>query len=159
MNSRWIIAAAVLFLLVSMPRRAPAPIQEVTESPTPTATPTLSVSPAVPAPVSSSDKPAGASSSALAWPGEMFPETRTRILKTQDVSSWDGEKFRYAINEMYARGGYDFRSPEIKQVFLRFPWYRDRLVNGRSQDEAFMHLSSMERANLELLQNMRRPAR
>jgi YARHG domain len=131
MNSRWIIAAAVLFLLVSMPRRAPAPIQEVTESPTPTATPTLSVSPAVPA----------------------------RILKIQDLSSWDGEKFRYAINEMYARGGYDFRSPEIKQVFLRFPWYRDRLVNGRSQDEAFMHLSALERANLELLQNMRRPAR
>jgi hypothetical protein len=35
MNSRWIIGAGFLLLLLAMPQRAPAPIQEVPESPTP----------------------------------------------------------------------------------------------------------------------------
>lgn len=150
-----VFALAILFAIA---RRAPAPIQEVPESPTPSPTPapTLFISPASVAPLSSSIKPAGAANSASAWPGEAFPETRTRLLKFQDYSTWDDAKFRYAINEMYARGGYDFRSPEIKQVFLRFQWYRERLVNGRTQDEAFFHLSAVERTNLELLQNTRR---
>jgi hypothetical protein len=78
------------------------------------------------------------------------------VLKAADVALWDTEKLRYAINEMYARGGYDFRIPEIKQIFLRLPWYRERLVNGRTQDEAYAHLSALERTNLELLQGTRR---
>jgi len=134
------------FVLITAPR-LPAPIQETTESPTPT--PTVK-------PEDTVMTPNASPSSGFAWPGELFPETRSRLLKPEDLRVWDAEKLRYAINEMYARGGYDFRSPEIKQIFMRLPWYRDRLVSGRTQDEATAHLSPLERANLELLQKARR---
>ena len=61
---------------------------------------------------------ASAPSAAGAWPGEMFPETRTRRLTAADVAGWDEDKLRYAINEIYARGGYDFATPEIKDIFM-----------------------------------------
>jgi YARHG domain len=137
-------------ILVSS-HRLPAPIQEIAESPTPspTVTPT-------PAPIRSFVPETGSNSSVAGWPGETFPETRVRRLTTQDVASWPAEKVRYAINELYARGGYDFRTPEVKQIFMRLSWYRERLVNGRTQDEAYAHLSALERSNLELLQTMSR---
>jgi len=134
----------VVALLLLTAHRLPAPISE--ES-TPTPLPEQPPSPS---------ETASNSSSISAWPGEVFPETRIRVLKAADVALWDTEKLRYAINEMYARGGYDFRIPEIKQIFLRLPWYRERLVNGRTQDEAYAHLSALERTNLELLQGTRR---
>jgi hypothetical protein len=165
-------------LLLTTTLRLPAPISEVPESPTPapeqprktqellsTSKPSqASTNVPTPLPTSSATSPvrsfvtetASNSSSVSAWPGEAFPETRIRRLKAEDITSWDAKKLRYAINEMYARGGYDFRTPEIKQIFMRLSWYRERLVNGRTQDEAYAHLSTLERTNLELLQGTRR---
>ena len=93
------------------------------------------------------------------WAGELYPETRTKLLTPADISGWSAEKLRYAINEMYARGGYDFRTPEIKQIFLRMPWYSQRLVIGRTQEEAESHFSALEKANLETLQKARHAKR
>ena len=142
-----VLPVTLAFLLVTV-HRLPAPIQEVKESPTPT--------PEIPASIAPLATTSASSSSSSDWPGEIFPETRSRRLTAKDIYTWDADKLRYAINEMYARGGYDFRSAEIKQVFMRFPWYRERLVNGRTQDEAYLHLSTIERSNLELLQATRR---
>jgi hypothetical protein len=141
------IVCFALFMLGA--RRLPAPIQEMAESPTPTLTP-------IREPVSSVVPDTGANPSLPAWQGEAFPETRLRRLAAQDVASWPAEKVRYAINELYARGGYDFRTLEVKETFMRLSWYRERLVNGRTQDEAYGHLSALERSNLELLQAIRR---
>jgi hypothetical protein len=141
------IVCFALFMLGA--RRLPAPIQEIAESPTPTLTP-------IREPVSSVVPGTGANPSLPAWQGEAFPETRLRRLTAQDVASWPAEKVRYAINELYARGGYDFRTVEVKETFMRLSWYRERLVNGRTQDEAYGHLSALERSNLELLQAIRR---
>ena len=167
--------SAVVLLLTTHP--LPAPIQEVPESPTPTPvqprqtqelSSTFKPSPAnttVPNPLpTSSPTPsarsfvpeAGSNSSVTGWAGEVFPETRIRRLKAEEIATWNGEKMRYAINELYARGGYDFRTPEVKLLFMRLSWYRERLVNGRTQDEAYAHLSALERTNLELLQAARR---
>jgi serine/threonine protein kinase len=92
-------------------------------------------------------------SSAMA--GEQYPETRTRVLAWEEVVSWSDDKLRYAINEMYARGGYDFVKPEIKGLFMSLPWYRQRAVRGRTQDEAARQLPPLEYRNLELLQKAR----
>lgn len=92
-------------------------------------------------------------SSAMA--GERFPETRTRVLAWEEVISWSDAKLRYAINEMYARGGYDFVKPEVRSLFLNLPWYQQRVVRGRTQDEAARQLSAVEYRNLELLQKAR----
>lgn len=85
--------------------------------------------------------------------GEQFPEARTRLLRSEDIRGWDNDKIRFAINVMYAHGGYDFRKPETKRMFLNFPWYLQRLVPGRSQDEAAALLTPLEKTNLEFLQN------
>ena len=90
-----------------------------------------------------------------AMTGELYPETRTRLLVWEEILSWDDAKLRYAINEMYARGGYDFVKPEVRSVFLSLPWYQRRVVRGRTQDDAARHLSSLEYRNLELLQKAR----
>ena len=87
--------------------------------------------------------------------GERYPETRTRLLSWEEVVSWSDDKLRYAINEMYARGGYDFVKPEIRSQFLGLSWYQQRRVRGRTQDEAARQLSSLEYRNLELLQKAR----
>jgi len=92
-------------------------------------------------------------SSAMA--GERYPETRTRLLMWEEVVSWNDEKLRYAINEMYARGGYDFVKPEVRSQFQTLPWYRQHVVTGRTQDEAARQLSALEYRNLELLQKAR----
>jgi hypothetical protein len=147
MKRRIPIVCFVIFTLTA--QRLPAPIQEIAESPTPTLPPARE-------PVSSVVPETGTNPSLPAWPGEAFPETRLRRLTAQDVASWPAEKVRYAINELYARGGYDFRTPEVKETFMRLSWYRERLVNGRTQDEAYGHLSALERSNLELLQAIRR---
>lgn len=78
-----------------------------------------------------------------------------RALIWEEVLSWNDARLRYAINEMYARGGYDFVKPEVKSVFLNLPWYRQRVVRGRTQDEAARQLSALEYRNLELLQKAR----
>jgi len=153
----------ILFFLVAV-HRLPAPIQETAESPTPSPTPepprqTQELSSTFqPTPPNTNvpNEPPSSNSSVTGWPGEAFPETRMLRLKAEDVATWTAEKVRYAINELYARGGYDFRTPEVKEVFMRLSWYRERLVNGRTQDEAYAHLSTLERSNLELLQAIRR---
>jgi serine/threonine protein kinase len=86
---------------------------------------------------------------------EQFPETRSRFLTQDEVRSWSDTKLRYAINELYARGGYDFQNAEIKAYFSRFAWYRQRLVPGRTQPGAAAQLSRLEYTNLELLQKIR----
>jgi serine/threonine protein kinase len=86
---------------------------------------------------------------------EQFPETRSRLLTQAEVRGWSDERLRYAINELYARGGYDFKTAEIKAFFSRFAWYRQRLVPGRSQEAAAAQLSRLEYVNLELLQKIR----
>jgi serine/threonine protein kinase len=86
---------------------------------------------------------------------EQYPETRTRLLTANEARIWSDAKLRYAINELYARGGYDFLNAEIKANFSRFAWYRQRLVPGRSQQAAAAQLSRLEYANLELLQKIR----
>src|SRR5205814_2096085 len=117
---------AALFLITA--HHLPAPIQESPESPTPTpeqprkTQELLSASQPLPSntnapnpsPTSSATSSSrsfvtettSSSSSISAWPGEALPESRIRRLKAEDVAAWNGEKLRYAINEMYARGGY-----------------------------------------------------
>jgi serine/threonine protein kinase len=127
--------------------------QPLSQAPPPPATTPLASNPSetTMAPTASSF----GTSESFAMAGEQYPETRTRLLVWEEVVSWSDAKLRYAINELYARGGYDFVKPEIKSLFLSVPWYRQRVVRGRTQDEAARQLSALEYRNLELLQKAR----
>jgi hypothetical protein len=86
---------------------------------------------------------------AQAMPGERFPETRTRLLAVEDIQTWSDQKLRYAINEMYARHGADFRDSQIKKWFLRFPWYHPS--PGATYDDVEHEFTDIEKRNEDLL--------
>jgi serine/threonine protein kinase len=91
------------------------------------------------------------------WEGERFPQTRTEILTPTDVShlGWTNADIRYAINEIYARNGYDFKLKEWKAIFDAFSWYRARVVQGRTQAGAENAAPALEKANLAVLTKLR----
>jgi hypothetical protein len=87
--------------------------------------------------------------------GERFPETRTRQLSAGEIRAWSPDDRRDAINEMYARHGYDFMKKGLKEHFLRFSWYRHALEPGRRDVTPF--LSEIERQNLASIARARVP--
>jgi hypothetical protein len=62
---------------------------------------------------------------------------------------------RYAINEMYARHGYDFPKKEIKNVFLKYRWYRQLLKPERSTEDIEGEFNEYEAENVKLLGQLR----
>jgi len=83
------------------------------------------------------------------FPGERYPGTRLNLLSDQEVSGLSPVQLRYAINEMSARHGADFRDPEIKRWFAQFAWYRPKL--GLSYDDTERLFSYVETENVKLL--------
>ena len=90
---------------------------------------------------------------ATTLPGERHPETRTRLLKIEDIQTLTDDRLRYAINEMFARRGADFRDKDIKKIFSKFPWYRP--VAGKSYEAAEADFTPIEEQNLKLLGGLR----
>lgn len=90
--------------------------------------------------------------------GEKYPETRTRRLFAQDIQSWNRDKLRYAINEMYARNGLDFTDKAIAKHFRQFSWYSPN--SSLSIDAVEAQFTEIEAANVKLLgesRSARRP--
>jgi hypothetical protein len=81
--------------------------------------------------------------------GEKYPETRLRPLSLADINRLSLDDLRYAINEMFARHGADFRAREIKLHFERFPWYGSR--PDLTFDEIEAGFSDLEKRNLKAL--------
>jgi hypothetical protein len=81
--------------------------------------------------------------------GERYPETRTRNLTPEEIQDWSVEKLRYAINEMYARHGADFKDMDIRKWFSQFSWYTPSV--GKTYDLAEAEFSAIEAANVKLL--------
>jgi TonB family protein len=86
---------------------------------------------------------------ASAFPGERFPQTRSVIMTTAEVQTWNAEEIQYAINEMYARHGADFLDPAAKRNFTGFAWYNPH--SGRTYEETEKLFSAIEMTNLKLL--------
>jgi hypothetical protein len=87
--------------------------------------------------------------------GEKYPMTRTDMISRDDISNWSFSQVRYAINEMYARHGYDFPKKEIKNVFLKYQWYRRALKPGHSIENIETEFNNYEIENLKLLGQLR----
>ena len=81
--------------------------------------------------------------------GEHYPDTHLRRMSNEEVVRMSPAAIRYAINEMYARHGADFRDREIKANFQRFAWYNP--VPGKSYDAVETEFTDVERDNLKLL--------
>lgn len=90
--------------------------------------------------------------------GERYPQTRQEYLDDDFLDNATAATIRYAINEMYARHGYEFpQSSAIRGQFTQFDWYAP--IRGRTQAQAQKRFNTFERANLQKLIGVRDMAR
>jgi YARHG domain len=86
-------------------------------------------------------------------PGERFPATRLVELTVPDVNESSLSDVNYAINEMYARHGVDFKDKKIAKQFSEFSWYAPS--PGKTAAEAEEDFSDLEKQNLQVLKRSR----
>jgi len=83
------------------------------------------------------------------FPGERFPATRLDELTVPDVNESSLSDITYAINEMFARHGAEFKDKKVTKQFEQFSWYTPR--SGLSLDEIETELRDLEKQNLKVL--------
>jgi len=83
------------------------------------------------------------------YPGEKFPATRLAELTVAEVNESSLEDINYAINEMYARHGAEFKDQKTAKEFSEFAWYQPR--SGLSLASAEAEFSDLEKANIKVL--------
>ena len=86
-------------------------------------------------------------------PGERFAATRLDELTVPDVNESSVEEITYAMNEMYARHGAEFKDQTIATQFSEFPWYKPR--PGLSLSGAEEEFTDLEKANMKVLRTCR----
>jgi len=119
-----VLAVAVVGLLAtrqSAPTPQPQPAPIVNPGPAPTPAP----------PAASSDD-------------FLLTDSSTRPLTPEDIQELDKAQLRLARNEIYARHGRIFKSPDLAAHFGRFAWYRPVAAE--------VTLSPLEQSNVDLLQ-------
>jgi len=87
------------------------------------------------------------------FPGEKFPATREDELTVSDVNESSVSDIVYAINEMYARHGANFKDKKVVKQFSDFSWYQPRL--DLSMDQIESEFSDLEKQNLKVLKRCR----
>jgi YARHG domain len=75
--------------------------------------------------------------------GFIFPDSDRRRLSISELSGRSVSELRLARNEIYARRGRMFDSPDLQAYFARFSWYQPRFRD--------VQLSAVEQANVALL--------
>jgi YARHG domain-containing protein len=86
-------------------------------------------------------------------PGEKFPATREEELAVPDVNESSLSDITYAINEMFARHGAEFKDKKVTKEFSQFPWYQPR--PGSTYDQIEKEFSDLEKENLKVLSRCR----
>ena len=85
--------------------------------------------------------------------GEHFPETRLNVLDPDKIYNMTDAQLRYAINEMYARRGFNFGNMALRKQFLQFGWYKPKV--GASMAAIEKNFSGREIDNLSALNDER----
>jgi serine/threonine-protein kinase len=77
----------------------------------------------------------------------MFPEASTRLLTPSDLASRSRWELRIMRNEIFARHGYIFKTPEMCSYFARQSWYSPRY------DDVTKFLSDIEVSNTKIIKS------
>jgi hypothetical protein len=75
--------------------------------------------------------------------GFVFPDSDRRLLEPEEVNGLNAATLRLARNEIYARRGRKFRSPDLDEYFSRFDWYRPQFGE--------VELTYVEQKNVDLI--------
>lgn len=78
---------------------------------------------------------------------DRFPEASTRLLTTSDLVDRSPWELRVMRNEIFARHGYIFKTPEMRSYFAGQRWYSPR------RDDVSMLLSEIEAQNVKLIRS------
>lgn len=120
--------------------------EEVTEETTTeeitTTMPTTTVPPTTAGPSTSEE--------ALYQPGapEIFPDSSSRYLTVEEARTLSRDEAQKAINDIYARNGYDFDTDWIDYYYRQQPWY---YPVTSSMEGAKSNMNEYERYNIEFL--------
>ncbi len=76
-------------------------------------------------------------------PSQIFPQSSNRAIEPARLSGLTLQQLRIARNEIFARHGFVFRSPDLRAHFARYGWYRP--ISQAVQ------LSPIEQTNVRLL--------
>ena len=85
--------------------------------------------------------------------GEKFPATRQDPITIADANELELSDIRYAINEMLARHGANFRDAKVRKTFSEFSWYQPR--TDISEKEIENEFSDVEKDNIAVLRRCR----
>jgi serine/threonine protein kinase, bacterial len=77
----------------------------------------------------------------------IFPEASTRLLTLSDLASKSRWELRIMRNEIFARHGYIFKTPEMHSYFAQQNWYSPRY------DDVTRFLSGIEVSNMKILKS------
>ncbi|MGN0496497.1 MAG: YARHG domain-containing protein [Lachnospiraceae bacterium] len=83
------------------------------------------------------------------YPEYIIADSDVRLLTDDDVAGLSVQQINYAKNEIYARHGYIFESPELQEYFGNQPWYEPRYE--RAEFDRLGLLSDVENKNASFL--------
>lgn len=86
--------------------------------------------------------------------GQVLPGSSVREIRGNELPGYDQDTLQLAINEIYARHGYTFRSEELLAHFRQYDWYEPTVPADEFDESVF---SQIERDNIERLQAMKEP--
>ncbi len=75
----------------------------------------------------------------------LYPQASQVLLSPSDLSSFSRYDLKIMRNEIYARHGFIFKTPEMKSYFSQQFWYKGQYNNVTSM------LSTIEKQNIELI--------
>lgn len=80
--------------------------------------------------------------------GYIFPHSDTGLIGQWELDALSDSDLTYAINEIYARHGYIFRSDELRGYYEQFSWYTGEIPAGEFSVDCF---NQIEQQNWNLL--------
>jgi hypothetical protein len=115
-----------------------------------TAGPASDTLPPAPGPLASMPAPAPMpvvpSSPSRAPSGFIFPDSDRRLLTSDDLNQLSKDDLRVARNEILARKGRYFNSPDLKARFGQFSWYAPNTWDPKLNGVELANVASIERA-------------
>ena len=84
--------------------------------------------------------------------GFILPNSNVSDLKDEEVAALLNDDLRLAINEMYARHGYKFKSEDLQNYFNGKTWYKNE---NKTEDVVKAEFSEVETRNMVKLTNER----
>ena len=83
----------------------------------------------------------------------ILPDSSTKLLTQSDISDLTLQELNYAKNEIFARYGRKFSSPELQEYFDSKSWYHGTISPEDFDANYANSLSEIEKKNVELLKS------